>query len=59
LLIKYNRGPKGQTARKGGAQSQRPKGGNSYGGRAAEGLRIFNDTGFALLRASKLKGGTP
>jgi len=33
-----NRGPKGQTARKGGAQNQRPKGGNSYGGRAAEGL---------------------
>jgi len=25
-------------ARKGGAQSQRPKGGNSHGGRAAEGL---------------------
>ena len=29
-------------ARKGGAQNQRPRGGNSHGDRAAEGLGIFN-----------------
>ena len=54
MLIKYNRGPKGQTARKGGAQSQRPKGGNSHGGRAAEGLRTLWWTLVCPFCASKI-----